>query len=64
MSPIAVSDVMSACIFGGAIIAKFIKGASPEHHLSPDAKDTVELGMGLGAISSAPLHDALSLLGK
>jgi hypothetical protein len=53
VSPLILSGIVFACIFGSALVAMFIKGALPEHHLSPDSKDTVKLGMGLLATLAA-----------
>ena len=53
MSPILTSCIVFACIFGAALVAMFVKQMLPEHHLSPDSKDTVKLGMGLVATLAA-----------
>jgi hypothetical protein len=47
MSPLIIACIAFACMFGGALVAMFLKQILPEHHLSPDSKDTVKLGMGL-----------------
>lgn len=39
--------IVFACVFGGALLGLFLGDVLPEHHLSPDTKDTVKLGMGV-----------------
>ncbi len=53
MSPLAISSIVFACIFGVALVAMFLKGFLPEHHLSADSKDVVKLGMGTMATLAA-----------
>ena len=43
----AIGWIAFACVFGGALLGMFLRGVLPEHHLSPDSKDVVKLGMGL-----------------
>ena len=47
MSSIAISLVVFACVFGGGLLGVFLRTALPEHHLSPDSRASVTLGMGL-----------------
>jgi hypothetical protein len=47
MSPITVSLIVFACIFGGALLGIFLHTSLPQHHLAADSKDIVKLGMGL-----------------
>ena len=47
MSPIALSLIAFACIFGGTFLGMFLRGRLPGHHLSGDTKDVVRLGTGL-----------------
>lgn len=47
MSPLTVSLVVLACVFGGALFGMFLRAVLPQHHLSADSKDIVKLGMGL-----------------
>src|SRR5882724_4519673 len=47
MSPLAISVIVFACVFGGALLGMFIRAVLPEHHLSTDSKDIIKLGMGL-----------------
>src|ERR1043166_5972117 len=47
MSPIAVSLIVFACVFGGALLGIFLHASLPQHHLASESKDIVKLGMGL-----------------
>ena len=47
MSPLAVSLIAFAVIFGGAFLGVLLRRALPGHHLDADAKDVVRLGTGL-----------------
>ena len=47
MSPLAVSLIAFAVIFGGAFLGVLLRRALPGHHLDDDAKDVVRLGTGL-----------------
>ena len=47
MSPLAISAIVFACVFGGALLGMFIRAVLPDHHLSTDSKDVVKLGVGL-----------------
>jgi hypothetical protein len=49
----AISWLVFGCIFGGALLGMGIRAILPKHHLSPDSKDVVKLGMGLIATMSA-----------
>jgi len=47
MSPMLVSLIAFAFIFGGALAGMFLCRVLPPHHLSEDSQDIVKLGMGL-----------------
>ncbi|MGE5374078.1 MAG: hypothetical protein ACM3XO_03400 [Bacteroidota bacterium] len=47
MSSIAISGIVFACVFGGALIGMLLQPILPEHHLSTDSKDIVKLGIGV-----------------
>ncbi len=49
----AISLIVFACVFGGAVFGMFLRAALPPHHLSADSRDVVKLGMGLVATMSA-----------
>ena len=53
MSSIAISSIVFACVFGGAISGMLLRAALPEHHLSADSKTAMTMGMGLVATLSA-----------
>ena len=53
MSPLTVSLMVFACVFGGALLGIFLHRSLPEHHLGADSKDIVKLGMGLVATMAA-----------
>jgi hypothetical protein len=53
MSSIAISSIVFACVFGGAVLGMILRPVLPEHHLSADSKDVVKVGMGLVATLSA-----------
>ena len=53
MSSIAVSSIVFACVFGGAILGMSIRAILPQPHLSPESKDVVKLGMALVGTLSA-----------
>lgn len=53
MSAIAMSCIVFACVFGGALLGMFLQGPLPDRHLSTETKDVVKLGMGLIATLSA-----------
>ena len=47
MTALFVGLVVFGCVFGGALLGMFVRTRLPHHHLSPDSKDAVKLGMGL-----------------
>jgi len=47
VSPITVSWIMFACVFGGALLGMFLRATLPEHHQSTDSKDVLKLLIGL-----------------
>jgi hypothetical protein len=53
MSSMALSWIVFGCVFGGALAGMFLRAALPEHHLSPESRDVVKLGMGLIATMCA-----------
>ena len=53
MSPITISLIMFACVFGGALLGILLHASLPQHHLASDSKDIVKLGMGLVGTMSA-----------
>jgi len=55
MSPLSMSLIVFACVFGGALAGMALRGVLPEHHRSTESRDVVKLGMGLIATMSALL---------
>jgi hypothetical protein len=49
VSSIAISSIVFACVFGGAMLGMFVHAVLPQHHLSSESKDVVKLAMGLVA---------------
>jgi hypothetical protein len=50
---VAISSIVFACVFGGALLGTMLCTVLPEHHLSAESKDLVKLGMGLMATMAA-----------
>ena len=53
MSSIAISSIVLALVFGGALFGIFLRTALPEGHLGKDTKDHVLLGMALVSTMAA-----------
>jgi hypothetical protein len=53
MNSINVASVVFASLFGSALLGVLLRRALPQNHLSPEAKDTVKLAMGLVATMTA-----------
>src|SRR5262249_9044921 len=53
MSSLEIAGISFACIFGGVVLGMFLQTVLPEHHLGPDSKDVVKVGMGLIATMAA-----------
>lgn len=53
MSSFSTACIVFGCVFGSALLSTFLRRALPDHHLSPDARDVVKLGMGLVATLAA-----------
>lgn len=47
MSAIAVSLIVFACVFGGAMLGMFLRARLPEHHQSADSQRIINLGAGI-----------------
>jgi hypothetical protein len=50
---IAIGGIVFGCTFGGALVGMVLRAVLPEHHVSPESKDVVKLGMGLIATLAA-----------
>jgi hypothetical protein len=53
MSPLSISLVAFACIFGATLLGMFLRPILPERHLSDESKDAVKLGIGMIATLAA-----------
>ena len=49
----AISLIVFACVFGGAVMGVLFRGSLPESHLSADSQAVVRLGMGFVATMAA-----------
>jgi hypothetical protein len=47
VSPIAISWITFACVFGGALLGMFLRATLPERHQSTDSKDVLKMLIGL-----------------
>jgi Protein of unknown function (DUF4239) len=47
MNPLAISLLVFACVFGGAVAGILLRRALPEDHLNADSRNTVNRGIGL-----------------
>lgn len=47
MSPLAVSGIVFAIVFAGALLGLWVRGRLPEHHLTGESKEAVKLAMGI-----------------
>ena len=47
MSSAAISFIVLASVFGGALAGVLLRRSLPLDHISPDSKDTVKLSMAL-----------------
>lgn len=53
MSSVTIAAIVFACVSGGALLGMALPAILPGHHLNPDSKDAVKLGMGLVATMAA-----------
>ena len=52
-NPTLVGMIVFACTFGGVLLGMRLRHALPGHHLDPESKDTVKVGIGLIATMTA-----------
>ena len=64
MSVLALSAIVFASVFGGALVGMLLRATLPEHHLSGESKDVVKLGMGLVATLTALVLGLLTASAK
>lgn len=53
VTSVAISWIVFACVFGGALLGIALRALLPTHHLTTESRDVVRLGMGLIATMSA-----------
>lgn len=53
MNPVAISSIVFAIVFGGAMVGMFLRAVLPQNNLSDASKDVVKMGMGLVATMAA-----------
>jgi hypothetical protein len=53
MSPLTISLITFAFVFGGALLGTTVRAVVPQHNLTPDSKEAVKLGMALVATMAA-----------
>jgi hypothetical protein len=53
MSAITISFILFAIVLGGAIFGMLLRALLPQHHLNPESKNVVKMGMGLVATMCA-----------
>lgn len=53
MTSLEISAITFCCVFGGASLGLFLRPRLREHHLTPETKDLVKLGVGIIATMTA-----------
>ena len=53
MNAFATASIVFVTLFGATLLGMRLRAALPEHHLAPDAKDAVKVGMGSVATMAA-----------
>lgn len=53
MSPVAIGSLVFVCLGGAALLGMLLRTVLPDHHLSRDTRDAVQLAMGLVATMTA-----------
>jgi len=53
MSSAGIGLIVFACVFGGALLGMALRRIAPDHHLAPDSKEVVKLGVGVIATMAA-----------
>ncbi len=64
MSPVTISVVVFACVFGGGLLGIFLHSLLPNEHLDSDSKEAVRLGMALVGTTVALVLGLLIASGK
>ena len=53
MSTLATAAIVFFCVLLGTLVGRTLGSALPDHHLSPDSKDVIKLGIGMIATMTA-----------
>jgi len=53
VSPLVISGIVFLCVLIGTLLGMSLRAILPDHHLSPDSKDVVKLGIGMIATMTA-----------
>ncbi len=53
MSPLVVASIVFLCVLSGTLLGRSLRRALPDHHLTPESKDVVMLGIGMIATMTA-----------
>jgi len=53
MYPTMVGLIVVLCTFGGALLGMWVRTIVPEHHLDPESRDVMKVGIGLIATMTA-----------
>jgi hypothetical protein len=64
MTPLEISLIAFACIFGATLLGMFLRANLPEHHISDESKDAVKLGIGMIATLTALVLGLLTASAK
>jgi len=64
MSSIAIASIVFACLLSSVLLGHCLRGMLPDHHLSRESKDVVNLAMGLIATMAALVLGLLTASAK
>jgi len=64
MSPIAISSIVFACVFGSALLGSLVRDRLPERHLAEDSMRAISLGVGMVATLAALVLGLLTASAK
>ena len=59
MNEFTTASIVFVILFGATLLGMRLRAALPEHHLAPDAKDAVKVGMGSVATMAALVLELL-----
>jgi hypothetical protein len=64
MTPLEISLIAFACIFGATLLGMFLRANLPKHHISDESKDAVKVGIGMIATLTALVLGLLTASAK